>query len=118
MPQITVDYSASLGDAFDRQGFAVALHAMVVETAAAKPEACKCRFRVVHDIVVGADTAGHELVHVTLALLPGRSAEVKTALTSRTLELVRAHVKPIEDAALHASAEVRDLEPSYEKFVD
>ncbi|MFD0308828.1 5-carboxymethyl-2-hydroxymuconate Delta-isomerase [Streptomyces sp. NPDC059517] len=118
MPQITVDYSASLGDAFDRQGFAAALHAMVVETAAAKIEACKCRFRVVHDVVVGTDVAGHALVHVGVALLPGRSAEVKSALTSGALELVRGHVKPVDGLALHASAEVRDLEPSYQKYVD
>jgi 5-carboxymethyl-2-hydroxymuconate isomerase len=118
MPQITVDYSAPLGDAFDRQGFAVALHAMVVETAAAKTEACKSRFRVVDDIVVGADVAGHALVHVGVALLPGRSAEVKSALTSRALELVRAHVKPVDGVVLHASAEVTDLDPSYQKSVN
>ncbi|KAA0931907.1 5-carboxymethyl-2-hydroxymuconate Delta-isomerase [Streptomyces apricus] len=118
MPQITVDYSAPLAEGFDRQGFAVALHAVVVETAAAKSEACKSRFRAVDDVVVGAQTAGHALVHVSLALLPGRSDEVKSALTSRTLELVRAYVKPVDGVALHASAEVRDLEPSYQKFVD
>ncbi|WP_328496750.1 isomerase [Streptomyces sp. NBC_00414] len=118
MPQITVDYSLPLGDAFDRQGFAVALHEVVVETAAAKIEACKSRFRVVHDVVVGADAAGHALVHVTVALLPGRSDEVKSALTSQALELVRAHVKPVDGVVLHASAEVRDLEPSYQKYVN
>ncbi|MDQ0777732.1 5-carboxymethyl-2-hydroxymuconate isomerase [Streptomyces aurantiacus] len=118
MPQITVDYSTSLTDTFDRQGFAVALHTMVVETAAAKIEACKSRFTAVDDVVVGAERAGHALVHVAVALLPGRSAEVKSALTSRTLELVRAHVKPVDGVTLHASAEVRDLEASYQKFED
>ncbi|MFH8465864.1 5-carboxymethyl-2-hydroxymuconate Delta-isomerase [Streptomyces sp. NPDC017991] len=118
MPQITVDYSASLGDAFDRQGFAAALHTMVVETAAARIEACKSRFRVVDDIVVGADAAGHALVHVGVALLPGRSAGVKSALTAGALELVRAHVKAVDGLALHVSAEVRDLDPSYQKSVD
>jgi len=118
MPQITVDYSTPLTDAFDRRGFAVALHAVVVEIAAARAEACTCCFRVADDVVVGAEAAGHALVHVSLALLPGRSAEVRSALTSRTLELVRAHVKPVDGVVLHASAEVRDLEASYQKFVD
>ncbi|MEU9188662.1 isomerase [Streptomyces sp. NPDC048484] len=117
MPQITVDYSVPLAETFDRQGFAVALHTMVVETAGAKIEACKSRFRAVDDIVVGAEGAGHALVHVSLALLPGRSAEVKSALTSRTLELLRAHVKPVDGVTLHASAEVLDLEASYQKSV-
>src|SRR4051812_34803765 len=118
MPQITVDYSTPLAGGFDRQGFAVALHAMVVETAAAKSEACKARFRAVDDVVVGTEGTGHALVHVSLALLPGRSDEVKSALTSRALDLVRAHVKTADGTALHASAEVRDLEASYRKFVD
>ncbi|MBV1941053.1 isomerase [Streptomyces sp. BV286] len=118
MPQITVDYSTSLADTFDRRGFAVALHAMVVDTAAAKSEACKTRFRPVEDVVVGSEESGHALVHVSLALLAGRTVETKAALTERTLGLVRAHVKPAEGVALHASAEVRDLDASYEKFVD
>ncbi|MEV0557948.1 5-carboxymethyl-2-hydroxymuconate Delta-isomerase [Streptomyces sp. NPDC050597] len=118
MPQITVDYSTSLSDAFDRQGFAVALHAVVVETAAAKIEACKTRFRPAEDVVVGSEVTGHGLVHVTLALLAGRSDETKLLLTERTLEVLRAHVKPVDGVALHASAEVRDLDASYQKFVD
>ena len=118
MPQITVDYSAPLADAFDRQGFAVALHAMVVETAAAKSEACKTRFRPTEGVVVGSEVSGHALVHVALALLPGRTVETKEALTSRALELVRAHVKPVAGLTLHASAEVRDLDASYQKFVE
>ncbi|MCX4909285.1 5-carboxymethyl-2-hydroxymuconate Delta-isomerase [Streptomyces sp. NBC_00878] len=118
MPQITVDYSTSLADAFDRQGFAGALHAVVVETAAAKVEACKTRFRPAEDVVVGAEVTGHALVHVGLALLAGRADETKVLLTERVLELVRAYVKPVDGVALHASAEVRDLDASYQKFVD
>ncbi|GGX66426.1 5-carboxymethyl-2-hydroxymuconate Delta-isomerase [Streptomyces fructofermentans] len=118
MPQITVDYSEPLAGAFDRRGFALALHTMVVETAAAGIDACKTRFRPTDDIVVGAEESGHALVHVTLALLPGRTPETKAALTERTLGLLRAHLKPVAGLTLHASAEVRDLDASYQKFVD
>lgn len=115
MPQITVDYSAPLAGTFDRKDFALALHTVVVETTAAKIEACKTRFQPVEDLVVGAGAEGHALVHVTVALLPGRTEEVKATLTERTLELLRAHVKPA-GLTLHASAEVRDLDASYIKF--
>ncbi|MFE9985982.1 5-carboxymethyl-2-hydroxymuconate Delta-isomerase [Streptomyces sp. NPDC102256] len=116
MPQITVDYSASLDEAFDRQGFALALHEEVVVTAAAKIGACKTQFRRTEDTVVGADTAGHAVVHVTLGLLAGRTEEVRTKLAEATLDLLRTHVKPAGGVELHASAEVRDLDPSYRKF--
>ena len=56
MPQITVDYSDNLADGFDRPAFARDLHSAVVEIAAAKPPACKTRFRRTEDPVVGPDT--------------------------------------------------------------
>jgi 5-carboxymethyl-2-hydroxymuconate isomerase len=116
MPQITVDYSAPLQDAFDRRAFALALHDRVVDIAAARIEACKTQFRRTDDTTVGADTDGHAVVHVTLGLLAGRTEETKARLTEATLELLREYVKPTEGLALHASAEVRDLDASYRKF--
>ncbi|EFL31646.1 isomerase [Streptomyces viridochromogenes DSM 40736] len=116
MPQITVDYSADLADDFDRPGFAKALHEATVEIAAAKPPACKTRFRPTEDIVVGPEAEGHSHVHVHLALLAGRTEETKARLTEAALELLRTYLKPAAGIVLHASAEVRDLDPSYRKF--
>ncbi|MEV0302561.1 5-carboxymethyl-2-hydroxymuconate Delta-isomerase [Streptomyces prasinus] len=116
MPQITVDYSERLADGFDRPAFARDLHTAVVEIAAAKPPACKTRFRRTEDVVVGPDTDGHALVHVHVALLAGRSDETKARLTEAVLDLLRQYVKPSEGQTLHASAEVRDLDASYRKF--
>ncbi|WP_155055036.1 5-carboxymethyl-2-hydroxymuconate Delta-isomerase [Streptomyces blattellae] len=116
MPQITVDYSEQLADGFDRPGFAQALHTAVVEIAAAKPPACKTQFRRTEDTVVGPDSDGHAVVHVTLGLLAGRTEVTKAQLTEAVLELLKQYVKPAEGLALHASAEVRDLDPSYRKF--
>jgi len=116
MPQITVDYSDTLAPGFDRPGFAKALHAEVVGTAAAKPQACKTQFRRTEEATVGPDTEGHAIVHVTIGLLAGRTDETKAKLTEAVLELLRQYAKPDGGAALHASAEVRDLDPSYRKF--
>jgi 5-carboxymethyl-2-hydroxymuconate isomerase len=116
MPQITVDYSAVLTDGFDRAGFARALHEEVVRTAAAKPEACKTQFRATEGPTVGPDVTGHAIVHVSLGLLAGRTDETKVTLTENVLGLLREYVKVGEGLALHASAEVRDLDPSYRKF--
>ncbi len=116
MPQITVDYSERLADGFDRPAFARDLHTAVVEIAAAKPPACKTRFRRTEDPVVGPDTEGHALVHVHIGLLAGRTDETKARLTETVLELLRRYVKPGRGEMLHASAEVRDLDPSYRKF--
>ncbi|MFF6998602.1 5-carboxymethyl-2-hydroxymuconate Delta-isomerase [Streptomyces sp. NPDC008313] len=116
MPQITVDFSAPLDDAFDRRGFALALHDQVVEIAAAGIGACKTRFRRTEDPVVGHEAGGHAIVHIAFDLLPGRTDETKARLTETALELLRTHLKPVEGVTVHGSAEVRDLDASYRKF--
>ncbi|MDG9716119.1 5-carboxymethyl-2-hydroxymuconate Delta-isomerase [Streptomyces sp. DH24] len=116
MPQITVDYSDRLADDFDRPGFARALHAATVEIAAAKPPACKTQFRRTQDTTVGPDTEGHAVVHVVIGLLAGRTDETKARLTEAVVELLKRYVKPADGLALHVSAEVRDLDPSYRKY--
>ena len=55
-------------------------------------------------------------MHVTSGLLAGRTDETKARLTEAVLELLKKHVEDDGPATLHASAEVRDLDPSYRKF--
>ncbi|WP_306189235.1 MULTISPECIES: 5-carboxymethyl-2-hydroxymuconate Delta-isomerase [unclassified Streptomyces] len=119
MPQIIVDYSHPVEDSFDLKGFARAVHETTVEIAAAKPEACKTLFRYSDYCAVGYDDPeadGHAIVHVTIGLLAGRSDETKARLTEAVLELIRKHIKPEDGVVLHASAETRELDPSYRRF--
>ncbi|MDT9688071.1 isomerase [Streptomyces sp. P9(2023)] len=109
MPQITVDYSAPL----DRRGFALALHPLVVETVDTRIDSCKTRFREVEEFVVGDGTTDDLVVHVEIALLPGRTDETKARLAEGVLALLPAYLKEREGVRL--SAEVRDLEPAYRK---
>ncbi|MER6118173.1 5-carboxymethyl-2-hydroxymuconate Delta-isomerase [Streptomyces sp. A0642] len=115
MPQITVDYSAELDDAFDRPAFALALHPLVAETVDTKIAACKTRFRRAEETVVADAPGGDALVHVGISLLPGRTPEVRARLTESVLELLSAHIRPAEGLTLHLSAETHDLDPSYRK---
>ncbi|SBT92861.1 5-carboxymethyl-2-hydroxymuconate isomerase [Streptomyces sp. DI166] len=116
MPQITVDYSEDLAESFDRPAFARDLHTAVVEIAAAKQPACKTRFRRTETTVVGQEPEGHALIHVHIALLAGRTDETKSRLTEAVLDLLRKHITPPDGRRLHASAEIRDLDPSYAKY--
>ncbi|WP_432103031.1 5-carboxymethyl-2-hydroxymuconate Delta-isomerase [Streptomyces sp. bgisy091] len=115
MPQITVDYSAELDDAFDRRGFALALHPLVAGTVSTKVPACKTRFRRAEESAVGDAPAGDAIVNVSIAMLPGRTPEIKARLTEAVLELLAGHLKPVDGLTVHGSAEVRDLDASYRK---
>ncbi|MEV3853422.1 5-carboxymethyl-2-hydroxymuconate Delta-isomerase [Streptomyces sp. NPDC050095] len=115
MPNITVDYSADLDDRLDRAGLAGAVHQACVDTVAARTAACKTRFRPAAETVVGDGAEGAHVVHIEIALLAGRTAEAKTALTESVLALLPAHLK--QPDGVHLSVEVRDLEPAYKSAV-
>ncbi|MFD5401606.1 5-carboxymethyl-2-hydroxymuconate Delta-isomerase [Streptomyces griseorubiginosus] len=116
MPQITVEHSPYL-DRVHWEDFALALHPVVVETADAKLEACKTRVLRTENEAVGGESENHAIVHVTLALLAGRSEETKAKLAEAVVELLRKHVGPEDGLTVHLSAEVRDLDASYAKAV-
>jgi 5-carboxymethyl-2-hydroxymuconate isomerase len=105
VPHITVDYSPRLTGAFDRPGFAGALHALVVETAGSQGT-CKVFFRAATETyVMGGEDEGTPVVHVEVALLPGRSETTLTLLSRRALRLLRSLVP----ADTVCSVEVRQL---------
>ncbi|MGW3626246.1 5-carboxymethyl-2-hydroxymuconate Delta-isomerase [Streptomyces sp. NPDC000880] len=115
MPQITVDYSENLETSFDRRSFALALHPLIVETVDTKLANCKTRFRRVDETFVAGGSAADAVVHIGIALLPGRDPELKARLSEAVLDLLAAHLGPAGGIEPLVSAEVRDLEPSYRK---
>ncbi|MFI6102603.1 5-carboxymethyl-2-hydroxymuconate Delta-isomerase [Streptomyces sp. NPDC051310] len=115
MPQIAVDYSASLDEAFDRRGFALALHPVLGATVGANPAVCKTRFRRAEETVVADGTTEQAVVHVAVGLAPGRREEAKARLTEAVLALVPQHLKPVDGLTVHISAEVHDFAPSYRR---
>lgn len=109
MPQIRVEYSPGLEEAFDRRGFAGDLHRTLVEVAGARLDGCKSKFVRLDEAVVGDGAAGRALVHAEIALFTGRSEEARAELGRRAAELLAKHV--IAPATL--SVEVREIDPGH-----
>ena len=109
MPQITVEYSAELADAFDRRGFALALHRTVSPLVSSEVAAFKTRFRRIEELVVG-DGAPAAMVHVRVGLLSGRSVELKQEVGRVAVELAGEHLKPVEGLPTQVTLEVYDLD--------
>jgi 5-carboxymethyl-2-hydroxymuconate isomerase len=118
MPHSTVDYSDALTEAFDRQAFALALHPLVADIATTKVDACKTRFRRVDEAVIADGSPGHALIHIELALLPGRTPETKSALTAAVLDLVRRHTAATPGLSVATSVDVSDLGPAYVRHLE
>ncbi|MGW1074993.1 5-carboxymethyl-2-hydroxymuconate Delta-isomerase [Streptomyces sp. NPDC002537] len=117
MPHTAVDFSDPLADSFDRRAFALELHELTAEMIDAPVDSCKTRFRRMEGAVIADGSPGRALVHVELAILPGRSEEAKACLSRAVLELVTRHTATADGTEVHASVEVRDLDASYSKGI-
>ncbi|MGE5518104.1 MAG: 5-carboxymethyl-2-hydroxymuconate Delta-isomerase [Bacteroidota bacterium] len=118
MPQITVEYSQVVSDAFDRRAFALALHPMAAELIGSALSSFKTRFTALDEVVIGDGADSHAMVHVDFRLLSGRPPELKQRLGAAVLELARAHVRTVAGLAIQVTVEVRDLDrPHYHKAV-
>jgi 5-carboxymethyl-2-hydroxymuconate isomerase len=110
MPHITVDYSDSLADTFDRRGFGLALHPLLARKVEGTVAGCKTRFRRIEECVIAdGEDDGVAMLHIEVALLSGRTPEVKAELSRAVLGLARDYVKPTPGLALHTSVGVSDL---------
>ncbi|SDP87704.1 5-carboxymethyl-2-hydroxymuconate Delta-isomerase [Lentzea jiangxiensis] len=117
MPQITVEYSPELRGAFDRRGFAIALHNALSPLVSADVAEFKTRFRQIEEIVVG-DGSPVAIVHVRVGLLTGRPVELKQQVGQAGVDLLRDHLKPVEGVPAQVSLEVYDLDrEQYRKLV-
>ncbi|MFI6291057.1 5-carboxymethyl-2-hydroxymuconate Delta-isomerase [Nonomuraea sp. NPDC050790] len=113
---MTVEYSAVVGEVFDRRGFALALHEAGARVAGGRVEAFKSRFYRIDDGVIAAGEAREAMVHAAVAILPGRGEDVRRRLAQLTVELLGRYVRPVEGVRVQLTCEVRELEV-YEKVV-
>ncbi|WP_405059296.1 hypothetical protein OG474_42135 [Kribbella sp. NBC_01505] len=116
MPQISVEYSDALTDAFDRPAFALALHTAAGEVIGSALPGFKTRFRTTGETVIGDGQGGEAMIHVAVAILPGRDEETKGRLGELVLAVLADHLKPVEGLNVQLTAEVRDL-ATYRKQV-
>ncbi|MFF7750155.1 5-carboxymethyl-2-hydroxymuconate Delta-isomerase [Streptomyces sp. NPDC007971] len=117
MPHITVDYSESLSDAFDRRGFALELHPLTAEVIKDTVDNCKTRFRRVEETFVADGAPEHAVIHVEFVILQGRTETVKAELSHAVLELIRKHVASTPGVMVHTSVDVSELGKAYRKHV-
>ena len=110
MPQITVEYSAELTDAFDRRGFALALHPPAADLLGSPLDDFKTRFYVSGESVIGKGCGSNAMIHVDFAVLSGRTPETKRELGRVALETAGRHLAPLPGLTVQVTVEVRDLD--------
>lgn len=116
MPHITVEYSESLSGAFDRRAFALALHRAAAELIDSAIPGFKTRFRSIDEGVIADGGDSETMIHVEVAILPGRDQDTKTRLGELTLATLVEYLHPDAGSNPQLTVEVRDL-ATYVKHV-
>ena len=110
MPQITLEYSANLDEAFDARALALRVHEALVAHADAQPGACKTRLVRHEAVVIGDGGTGEAMVHLDLRILTGRSDAQKQALGEAAIALLEAAIRPPAGVRAQLTCEVRELD--------
>ncbi|RPE27644.1 5-carboxymethyl-2-hydroxymuconate Delta-isomerase [Kitasatospora cineracea] len=91
MPQILIDHSPDLD--FDVTGFAKEVHQLIPQVVNTRVEDCKTLVRPAAQHLVGDGASTEAVVLVEIKILAGRSVEVRSTLSARVTELLRAYVR-------------------------
>ncbi|WP_067797513.1 5-carboxymethyl-2-hydroxymuconate Delta-isomerase [Actinomadura formosensis] len=118
MPQITVEYSEVLAEAFDRRGFALTLHSAAAELIGSPLPDFKTRFHAISEAVIGGGAAGEAMIHVDLAILPGRAPEIRARLGDLTLATLCDHIKPGTGVNTQVTVEVREIAGYHKRVLE
>lgn len=117
MPHLTVDYTDNISQFDSEQLLADMLHYL---SGTPHFEEIDIKARAVRLSVyqVGEQPDGRGFVHVRLAILSGRSAEVKAELSAGLLEVLKRSVQPVKDLHLQLCVEIQEIDrASYSKAV-
>lgn len=109
MPNLTLEYTRNL-PAFDINAVLVDCNRALAESEQFLEIDIKSRAFGVDDFVIGTASGNRAFVYARLALLSGRSAEIKRDLGQRILSILQQHFPPIPGLTIQLAVELIDME--------
>ena len=117
MPQIAIEYSGNLGDAFDARALAGEVHRLIAATIDTDVGNCKTRLVGLRDYLIADGSPEEAMVHVDLRILSGRTDAQKKALGEAVLAAALASIGE-HALRIQVTVEVRELDrANYHKQV-
>ena len=111
MPQITLEYTANIGQEIRSRELLAGIHERVAGVVGLPIGNCKSRAIVRDEYHVGSRGEGGAFVHACVRILSGRPAETKRELGQSILALLKEHFAPSATALdLQITVEVQDID--------
>ena len=115
MPHLVLEYTRNI-NRFDAGELLPRLTAATFESGQFEEASIKARSIELRDHALGLKNPRQPFVHLTVSIMPGRSAEVRQALAGSLLEVLRQGIAGSGDRVA-ASVEIRELADAYVKAV-
>lgn len=119
MPQITMEFTKNIAHLTDYRSVALALHGLLVDEISSSQEDCKTRLTEIENYVIGDGRSDDAFVHVTFAILSGRSQSQKESLGTKALRIVaEAMPNAVAQDSIQITVDIRDMDrATYKKQV-
>jgi len=116
MPHLTLEYSRNLASALDVGAVLSDVNRVLAASGHFQEADIKSRAIGFEHVAIGTSGAPRGFVHAKLAILAGRSAEVKRALSGSVLAVLRERIAAPAGLQLQLCVEMLEIDgPSYAK---
>lgn len=112
MPHLTVELSGNLRQ-INHQDLLMQLNRVLIESGLFDEIDIKSRTQVFDDFLIGLSSENGAFVHVKLALLDGRSVDVKKELSSKLLVALQNFCTFGEDLKVQLCVEIQEIESGF-----
>jgi 5-carboxymethyl-2-hydroxymuconate isomerase len=114
MPHLIFECSEELKSKISFEPIFLELHGVLSDLLPTQISSCKSRVIPYREYLVG-DDASNLFIHLTIKILPGRTAEVKDMGGKKTLKLLEQVVNDLDMGSVSISVEIVDLSDNYYK---
>lgn len=110
MPHLNLEYSSNL-QAFDVKNTLLALNKVLIEGGHVKhPDDVKSRATCQNDFVIGLDNTNAAYLYLKVALMAGRSPELKTQIATALFECLKQQLLEQSGLELQVCVDVVDID--------
>lgn len=112
MPHIKLEHSSNLKFELNNKTLFAAIH-QVLEQAGINIENCKSRTLELDDFYVGSGGENKGFIHLEVAILEGRSENVKKEAGKKILQMLKNNFQSKEYPGMQITVEIRDISKQF-----
>lgn len=113
MPQITLEYSSNISSEVNFKNMLLEIHRNVSQIINCDILNCKSRVTKLDSFLIGEGDLNNAMIHLAVAILDGRTEEVKTELGEKILSILEAYFAGVSGLKIQITVEVKDLQRKF-----